>query len=450
MFRRIVGRSVMRAGAAHHRCHRLASLAALAAMVVAPTMASAQWRLTPAYQPGGSTNPWAISTLTGGFYTGGSEPYEDQGWYCVFGFAYGFAANYNGGKPYFMVARVYNGSSSYANNGGLVVFNSDVDGQPVPYPITPLETPIGLASIGGKVYAAFPGNDVIAQVNPDGTHGPSIGQGLSSVNGLTVNPRNGHVYATNWANNTILDIDVNAKTVKTLMTMKDLNGVTITGGTGLATDGSSLYVVLYTSDGDHVEQFPIPATDGQTVTSVNDFGFIYGARGVALGTGGTSGYVYVNCRHGMVYQIDRATKNISLLANWYSKGNLGGFAGVDPINGSLLMTGTAVGRLTPPVNQSLQYTIPTVAASSVASGKTMQGTVYLAVPAPVDFIVTLVPSPNVKVSAKTVTIKAGTTSATFQVTGGVVTASAPATVGTSITLPIGIVTQTVQFTVTPH
>jgi len=435
---------------------RVVVFSPLVLAALAPVTALAQFDLTPAYRSPLLATPWAISSLTQAFYTGGSEPYVDQGWDTIYGLAYGFSSTYNAGKPYFMVARVFNGSNSYANNGGLCVFKSDVDNQAVPYPLTPLQTPIGLASIGGKIYAAFRSDygvsaspDTITQVNPDGTNGASIGVDLSSVNWLTVNPRNGHLYASSLTTNTILDVDVNAKTVSTLMTMQDINGLAITGANGLATDGSSVFINVFTSDGDHVEQFPIPASDGKTVKSINDFGFLYGARGVVLGLGGASGYIYVNCQHGQIYQIDRATKNISLLANRYAGGSNSEIAGVDPINGTLLIAGAAVVRLTPPATQSLQYTIPTVAASSVASGKSMQATVYIAVQAPVDFVVTLTPSSNVKLSATTVKIKSGTTSASFTITGGTVTASAPATVGTSITLPIGKVTQTVSFTVTP-
>jgi hypothetical protein len=416
-----------------------------------PSAAHAQFDLTPPYLAPVSSSPWTISTLASGFPSDGYEPEVDYGWDRIYGFAFASSPSFNKGLPYFMVAEVNNGSeaNSYPNRNGLVVFNSDKDGQVAGQPLQPLLTPTGLASVGGVIYAEFPTPGSIIPVYPNGTMGEAIGDGLSTLNAICVNPLNGHLLATEWTNQAIFDINVKTKTVTTLLQMKDAHGVA--GAAGIATDGTSVFVVVLTqTDGQHVEQYAIPSTPGASVSAINDYGFIYGARGIAIGLGGTGGYIYASGRHGQFYQIDRFTKQISLLSNFYSNGQNAEFMGVDPINGSLLVSGGGIGRLTPPIQESLQYAFPKLAATSVASGKSISGTVYLAVPAPVDFKVTLTASAHVTVSPSTLTIKAGTTSGSFTVTGGAVTANSSATVATSIVLPKGTISQSTVLTVTPH
>lgn len=367
-------------------------------------MAHAQWALTPAAAQAG----WKINVLT-------KDAFPNWGSIGPVGITFG--------AKQVMVSDYY---------GNVWVLPSDTDMQPLPKAAFTYAQAllVGLVTSNNKIFVAVKSTGRARQLNPDGSTGNTYVDNLLGVQGLTVNPRNGHIYGSSVDHALIYEFDPGqAKPVASTL----LN-LPVKGGDGITTDGINLFVAA----SDHVYWYRL--SDNQLVA---DLGYIRGVDGVALGAGGINGYLYMNTNFGQVYQLDLSTKVITLIANGNFRGDL---AAVDPIDGSLLIMSTnGVGRLRPPAGLSLQNATPYVSNPSVVGGQSVQGTVTLSLPAPVDQTVTLTSSnPAIASVPSTVVIPAGASKVTYAITTKAVRVNAYLTISAALN---GVVRGT-SFTVT--
>jgi DNA-binding beta-propeller fold protein YncE len=213
--------------------------------------------------------------------------------------------------------------------GGVRLFPTDTDGQNATVVPTTQNygtgNSEGLARIGNNLYLAQAGLGRIAQVNANGAFVQTIVSGIGDVVGLVVNPANGHLFATTFLANQILDIDPVAKTSTLFHTASNPDGLI------LSPDGKTLYVAA-TGTG-HILGF-----DTATGASVFDSGLIQGGiDGLAVGTGQFANLIFANLNNGSLIEVDILTKQQTVIADGGSRGD---FVAIDPNDGTLLLTQT--------------------------------------------------------------------------------------------------------------
>lgn len=345
-------------------------------------------------------------------------------------FATGFKYDKYGIGP-FGIAFKDDGSLLVTDSAGeVLLFPTDTDGQdaskvPVGHSYGYFNSG-GLVRVGNRFFVAQFNNNLLVEINGDGTLKQSIA-GWYHIIGLAVNPNNGHLFASSGNRNYIADFDPVAKKGVALLTLP------YGEADGLATDG----VTLYAASGGHVLGYRL--SDKKLVF---DSGFILGTDGIALGTGSLAGFLFVNTNNGQVFQIDLSSQVITLIA---SGGGRGDFVTVDP-NGTLLITQSAwIARLTPPQGDTFESATVAVAPATVAGGVNAQGTVTLSLPAPNNVVVALASTNAAASVPSTVTVPAGALSAPFAIT----TAPVSASVNGAIKATLNGITASAPLTVRP-
>ena len=241
--------------------------------------------------------------------------------------------------------------------GNVRLFSSDTDGQ------NAANAPVGqnygstnaldLAQIGANIYMTRYFKGDVVQINNDGTFRQVIVTGLSTPLGMAADAANGHLYANNFLNNTIYDIDPIAKT-KSVFVNASADGVSI------SPDSKTLYAALTNG---HIAGFDIA-----TRKQIFDSGPIPGGvDGTAAGAGPIfSNYVFANTNSGQVYEVNLTTLSQTLIATGGSRGD---FVTVDTTNDTLLLTQTdSIVRLS-----GASFTIPEPASLMMAMTAAVTG-----------------------------------------------------------------------------
>lgn len=212
--------------------------------------------------------------------------------------------------------------------GNLRLFSSDTDGQHasdvIPSQNYGFGNPAGLVSLGNYVYLAEQPAGLIVRLNNDGTFSRNV-VSLYFATGISADPVTSLLYATTPFGDSagIYSVDPNATTpVATLFAAGGFDGLTI--------DAASRIIYTAGFDG-YIRGFSLTTGSQVFVSATSIPG---GIDGVALGTGGLAGKLFVNTNAGTVYQYDRADDSLVLIA---SGGSRGDFVTTDP-NGTVLLT----------------------------------------------------------------------------------------------------------------
>jgi hypothetical protein len=239
-------------------------------------------------------------------------------------FASGFpSTDFNGVGPISTGYPVGGGvlASSYAD-GKVYRFATDTDGQTVAAngvaSVTNYGAPTGIASANGNIFMALQGTGDIVKIDSNGNYLSTLTSGLGFVTGLTSFGNN--LYASN-VSTAIFKVDATTGAAVALV-----GGAF--DGLGINFDGS----LVFGEAGQHI--YGYHTSDGSYANF--DSGFISGADGAALGSGGLLGKLIVNTNFGEVWEVDLNTSIQVLIANGGSRGDL---VSVDTAgNGSLLLS----------------------------------------------------------------------------------------------------------------
>ena len=228
------------------------------------------------------------------------------------------------------------------NTGSMYLFN-DINGQHASAAaITGNDGSgiAGLVNLGGNLYGAQQSTGSLLALNADGTINHTVVAGLPSITGLVGDPFTGHLYAS--ISGQIVEIDP-ATGHWTTFEVVSADGLT------LSADGSTLYAER--------GGFSVVGYSTATGLQVYDSDIIGGTPdGIALGTGGLAGNLFVNTNSGFVYEINLTTNLETVIATGGSRGD---FVVVDPNNDSLLLTQTdSVLRLTAPAGSGFEQPVP--------------------------------------------------------------------------------------------
>ncbi len=283
--------------------------ASLAVAALSFTQAQAQMSMTTA----GTTAGFSLSTFASGFPATG---------YCCGPLGVAFTSG---------------GAVLVADYAGTVYrFSNDVDNQTVAANATastPYSSgdPVGLTRSGSQMYLALQSSGLIVRIDDFGNYQSTLVSGFTSVTGMATNPTNGHIFAGGASG--IFDINPVTATATAFST-----GYGFYDGLTFSADGSRLYGAI----GSSIFVLDTATPEAAPLFSFNVPG---GPDGVALGTGGLAGQLYINSNNGSLYQYTLATSTLVEIA---SGGSRGDFVTVDP-NGTLLLTQTdTVLRLTAP------------------------------------------------------------------------------------------------------
>ncbi len=220
-------------------------------------------------------------------------------------------------------------------SGTLSIFNSDTDGQHYNSATNVSMGVFGLATSGGKVFAAMPsgGGYRVAQLNSSGAVTNSYSNGALWYALAISNAPGNSLLVASGAN--IYSI-ANDLTDASFHQVLDLSGHSVDG---LTTAGNVVYVAV---DGNRIEGFNI----SNGYSKVFDSGLMDdGPDGATAGFGSLAGKLFVNTNGGNVWEIDTSTQARTLIASGGSRGDL---IGVDYNDGSLLLTQSdSVLRLSP-------------------------------------------------------------------------------------------------------
>ncbi len=236
---------------------------------------------------------------------------------------------------------------AFPSSGGVLVSDypgnlrlfSDTDGQHAG-DVTPAQNygsgnPTGLVALGGYVYLAEQPAGQIVRLNNDGTFSQNV-VSLYFATGIAADPVTSLLYATSPFGGSpgVYSIDPAASTpTATLFASGGFDGLTV--------DVSNRIIYASGFDG-YIRGFSLTSGSQVFVSATSIPG---GIDGVALGTGGLAGKLFVNTNAGTVYQYDRADDSLLLIA---SGGSRGDFVTADP-NGTVLLTQyDSILRLTAP------------------------------------------------------------------------------------------------------
>jgi hypothetical protein len=243
--------------------------------------------------------------------------------------------------------------SGYGTQAGNVKVFSDSDGQHWGDVAVAQSyghnDPAGLAALGGSIYlteqaARFSGTSVngkLVELNTDGTLKQDI-LSLHNATGIVADTFTGHLFVSNGAQ--VYDVDPAARTYSTFANLA-------ADGLALSADGKILYMAVSNMN----RVYGISTETTKAV--VFDSGLMAGGvDGIALGSKGLAGNLFVNTNGGSLIEINLATKAQTTIV---SGGSRGDFVTVDGYNGTLLFTqADRVLRLTAPSGSGFVSSVP--------------------------------------------------------------------------------------------
>jgi hypothetical protein len=236
------------------------------------------------------------------------------------------------------------GGMAFPSSGGVLVddaagnvrlFPTDTDGQNAasvpPTPGSPglADAPRGITSLNGLLYMALNSANEVVQVSDTGIVQAVVARNIPGAIGITADPLNGQLFVS--ASNGIYDVDPASQTATIFVN-------TIADGLSFDRSTNRLYAATASQVVGWDVQSKVQMFTSQMIAGNPD--------GIAVGTGGTAGFLIVNTNAGNLDLIYLPANSLSVIA---SGGSRGDFVTVDPNNGTLLITQSdRIARLIPP------------------------------------------------------------------------------------------------------